>query len=197
MDYDSGGGWANKSPAVKYSFDTSDTDSDKSPSEMSPCVRRPTRRTLGLMLIAVGIASVVGSLAVSAVLATDITRTTAPPATEATEQPPANPAPTEATAGTASDERETRASAIVLPARSEPGDPLSQRGRTLVGIQGVGEVAILDATGESVWEASNATGYYDATLLPNGNVLTTPPARRPAVVWSLRTVLRQNGNPNH
>ncbi|RDI71015.1 aryl-sulfate sulfotransferase [Halopelagius longus] len=46
--------------------------------------------------------------------------------------------------------------------------------RTIVGVQGSpdGRVAVIDSSGDVLWEDRNATNYHDVTVLDNGNILT-------------------------
>ena len=51
-------------------------------------------------------------------------------------------------------------------------DTTTDRGRTLVGMQAEGRVALLDANGTPVWRIdSEGVDYFDVTMLDNGSVL--------------------------
>lgn len=90
----------------------------------------PTRQHLGVLLILFSIASIGGSLAVSAVTSPDI-------------------------------------------AVDPNSNNSTERGRTLVGVQSEGQVAMLNAGGEPLWKIGTENVYYfDVTMLNNGSVLT-------------------------
>ncbi len=69
--------------------------------------------------------------------------------------------------------------ALVLVVSAAVAPPISKSlsdgsGQTVVGVQSTtteGRVAVLDASGEQVWEFGRATSYHDVSRLPNGSVL--------------------------
>jgi hypothetical protein len=49
----------------------------------------------------------------------------------------------------------------------------TERGRTLVGMQGAGQITMFETDGDPVWKASGENAdYFDVTMLENGTVLT-------------------------
>ncbi|HET7324302.1 MAG TPA: arylsulfotransferase family protein [Halococcus sp.] len=64
-----------------------------------------------------------------------------------------------------------RTATATQTATPRPTNTADRRGRTVVGIQAGSEVVMVDAGGETLWSYGNVTGYFDVTVLDNGNVL--------------------------